>query len=299
MQPERGFPESLPLRFLNQDVRNSGTELMEMIHSEDARDAAVIDILEKLTTGWQSFACDPMPDAKSRAIQRLVLSGLAMTRLEYRVANFDTGDWILLRFVLSGQFVGDPVLRLIAAQCPPNWFDWNRMEPAAGVSVSQDHNDWTLAITDDGSRLRHLPNNRELLLETVRCHNSLAVVRKDGRKQGRGNTDEAVTFNTQININGDGYTEDDRERDAAVADRVLVQDRTPVSADLLSRHTGGVSSRTIRNALTNVRKVADGSGGGHGSHAWEYCEARDTLRNVQSGRLASVIWPDTAVELQV
>ncbi|MEO1994749.1 MAG: hypothetical protein ABGZ17_05685 [Planctomycetaceae bacterium] len=261
---------------------------MELLQPDDARDAAVIDILEKLTPEWQSFACDPMPDAMLNAIQRLIYSGFAKTRLEYRVTNFDTGDWIHLRFVLSGQFLGDPVLRMTAAQCPPNWFDWDRMKPASNVKVSQDQSDWMLAITDDGDRLRHLPDDRELLLEMVQCFNAKAVIRKDGGDQGRQGTSGA-----------DGYTEDDRKRDDAVADRVLVQDRTPVTARQLETYTDSeISVKTFKTRLAALGVPLISAGGnGRTKNEWEYCAARDALNACTSGELESWTFPETHVEL--
>lgn len=71
-------------------------------------------------------------------------------------------------------------------------------------------------------------------------------------------------------------------------------DTTSVDANRLANHAG-CGSRKIRDTLTNCNRVADGRG--RSGHQWRYCDALPILRDVNSGCLKSVVWPDSETEL--
>lgn len=158
-------------------------------------ESAIIETLNKLTPRWQSFASDTVTDVNRMAMTRLVVCGFAKTQLQYKVTNSATGEWIKLRYVLSGEFCGDPLMKYTAAQCPPDWFSTDQLNEMPGINVVTQENDWTLAITDDGDRLRKLPGNRWLLLNTVQCSNAKPTIIKEGFEQGRNLPFELRPFN--------------------------------------------------------------------------------------------------------
>ena len=162
-------------------------------------DEAILATLAELTTRWQSFTADPMPDSKRVALQRLIMCGFAKTKVAYKVANTTSSDWIRQRYVVSGQFLGIPLSKHIASQCPRDWFEDDHVTPRPGVTITTESNEWMLAITDDGDKLRKLPENRWLVLNTVCCHNAQATILKDGSETGRGGPHSADTSkNTEV-----------------------------------------------------------------------------------------------------
>jgi hypothetical protein len=163
---------------------------------------AILETLVALKPEWQSFASNSVLEANRRAMQRLVQCGFANTRLTYTVTNTQSGRWIRLRYVLSGQFLGNPLMKFMAAQCPRGWFSLTPLEPMPDVVVGTAENDWTLAITADGDRLRKLRDNRALLVQVAQCHNANPVIVKDGMEQGRENGIDQ----------SDGFTDEDRVR---------------------------------------------------------------------------------------
>lgn len=170
---------------------------VEMNSSDAPLESAILETLDALTPEWQSFADKSSLDANRRAMQRLIICGFAKTRLTYTVTHTQTGRWIRLRYVLSGQFVGDPLMKFVAAQCPREWFSLKPLKPMPNVIVATEANDWTLAITDDGDRLRRLPENRALLVQTVQSHNAKPLIIKDGMEHGQENKSDE----------GDGFTD--------------------------------------------------------------------------------------------
>ena len=158
-------------------------------------DEAIVSTLLELTPCWQSFACDPMPETKRVALQRLVLCGFAKMRLTYKVTNNATGDWKKLRYVLSGNFLengANELLRFHASQCPRDWFADDHVTTQPGVTATPESNDWTVASTGDWDKLRKLPDNRWHVLNTVCCHNERATILKDGIENGRDASSGAV-----------------------------------------------------------------------------------------------------------
>ena len=161
-------------------------------------DEAILSTLAELTTRWQSFAADPMPDSKRIALQRLILCGFAKTKVAYKVANTTTGDWIRQRYVVSGHFPGIPLSKHIAAQCPRDWFADDHVTTQPGVTITTEPNDWMLTITDDGDKVRKVPDNRWLVLNIVNCNNARATILKDGVESGRDIANQATTIDTSI-----------------------------------------------------------------------------------------------------
>ncbi len=157
-------------------------------------DEVIVSTLSELTTRWQSFTADPMPDAKRVALMRLVLCGFAKTKVAYKVTNTTTSDWNRQRYVVSGQFLGIPLSKHIASQCPRDWFEDDHVTPRPGVTITTESNEWILAITDDGDKLRKLPENRWLVLNTICCHNARATILKDGVESGRDASSGAVEY---------------------------------------------------------------------------------------------------------
>ena len=155
-------------------------------------DEAIVSTLAELTPRWQSFTADPMPDAKRDALTRLVMCGFAKMQVAYKVTNITTGDWIRQRYVVSGHFPGIPLSKHIAAQCPRDWFADDHVTTQPGVTITTEPNDWMLTITDDGDKLRKLPDNRWLVLNTVCCHNARATILKDGVESGRDIANQAT-----------------------------------------------------------------------------------------------------------
>ena len=149
---KRVFPESLP-QGVAQVFRSLEAEQMtvEMNTNHTPLETAILETLDALTPEWQSFAGKSTVEANRQAMQRLILCGFAKTRLTYTVTNTQSGRWVRLRYILSGQFVGDPLMKFVAAQCPRNWFSLKPLEPIPDVIVATEENDWTLAITADGS----------------------------------------------------------------------------------------------------------------------------------------------------
>ena len=173
---------------------------VEMNTNDTPLETAILETLNELTAKWQSFSSRELLEENRHAMQRLILCGFAKTRLTYKVTNTQSGCWVRLRYVLSGQFVGDPLMKFMAAQCPRGWFSLKPLEPIPDVVVGTEENDWTLAITADGDRLRKLSDSRSLLLQTVQGHNANPVIVKDGMEQGRDN----------VGDQGDGFTDEDR-----------------------------------------------------------------------------------------
>ena len=50
-------------------------------------ESAILDTLSDLTTEWQSFAGGATSDAKRNAMLRLIVCGIAKTRLHYTVSK--------------------------------------------------------------------------------------------------------------------------------------------------------------------------------------------------------------------
>ena len=162
-------------------------------------DEAILSTLAELTTRWHAFTADPMPDSKRFALQRLIMCGFAKTKVAYKVTNTTSSDWIRQRYVLSGDFLkngANALLRFHASQCPRDWFEDDHVTPRPGVTITTESNDWVLAITDDGDKLRKLPDNRWLVLNTVNCHNARETILKDGVEIGRDIADQATTIDT-------------------------------------------------------------------------------------------------------
>jgi hypothetical protein len=74
-------------------------------------------------------------------------------------------------------------------------------------------------------------------------------------------------------------------------------DATEVSAKRLSDHAGCVP-KVIKTALKACSPDVQASGR-NGGHKWRYSKAAAELRKVITGKLAGVIWPDSAAELSV
>ncbi len=159
-------------------------------------DEAILATLAELTTRWQSFTADPMPDSKRVALQRLIMCGFAKTKVAYKVTNTTSSDWIRQRYVVSGQFLGIPLSKHIASQCPRDWFADDHVTPQPGVTITTESNEWMLAITDDGDKLRKLPDNRWLVLNTVCCHNARETILKDGSVSGCDIANQATKIDT-------------------------------------------------------------------------------------------------------
>ncbi len=179
-----------------------------------AVETAIVEMLNELTPRWQSFASDSMSEAKRSAMIRLVVSGFAKTKLAYKITNHTTGEWIRQRYILSGQFVGDPLKRYCAAQCPPDWFSTDSLNEGPGIRVATEPNEWILAITDAGDQLR-LGSDRDLWLLWINECNAPACIIKDGTESGRdavphSNTADpirtTVTLGNHPQIDLDGKT---------------------------------------------------------------------------------------------
>lgn len=70
-----------------------------------------------------------------------------------------------------------------------------------------------------------------------------------------------------------------------------------VTAKQLADHVGCVS-KVIKTALQNCKPIILASGT-NGGHQWRYAEAIAILKNVKTGKLKDVAWPDTAAKLTV
>ncbi len=74
----------------------------------------------------------------------------------------------------------------------------------------------------------------------------------------------------------------------------LEPDQTPIDARPLAEHAG-VSPRLIRDALAKCKRVSDSTG--RTGHQWRYCDAVEALREIDSGKMKGIIWPDSVDEL--
>ena len=162
----------------------------------DPLDTAVVEMLNDLTPRWQSFASDSLSEAKRIAMIRLVVSGFAKTKLAYKITNSATGEWIRLRYILSGQFVGKPLVQYFAAQCPRDWFAADTLQEMPGIRTATEPNEWILAITDAGDQLRRGPD-RDLWLRFINECNAPPMILKDGSEFGR----DALPLGIKANSN--------------------------------------------------------------------------------------------------
>ena len=115
---------------------------------------AAIQTLSELTYEWKSFGGEAMTDAHRKAFQLLIENGFAKARFTWRISDRATGDWVLLRYSVSGCFAANPATMQsrFAANSPYGWFDQS-LNPAPGIQIVGVPQDWTLAITDRGERL--------------------------------------------------------------------------------------------------------------------------------------------------
>ena len=88
-----------------------------------------------------------------------------------------------------------------------------------------------------------------------------------------------------------------RSRPQQTAPAKTPADKTLVSADQLGAFAG-VGGKVIRNALRNAgcKPWVESTGKGN-PHWWRYCDAVEALQTVQSGKLRSFKWPESAADV--
>lgn len=174
---------------MKRDTDNQRCFQAKLDELSEPRDHAALAMFTKLSREWRSFASELNTDAIRQATQCLVESGMAKIRLCYKVTNVETGTWISVRLIITGYFL-DSAMKHVAAQCPPDWFDWERCEPKSGYFVTNE-NDWWLAITDEGERrLASIRTSQDPwkaleLLSTVREVKATATILRESCEHGR------------------------------------------------------------------------------------------------------------------
>lgn len=140
-------------------------------------DLAATKVLSELTLRWQCFASQGMTSVEQWAIRMLITCGIAKTQLGWKVSDLQSGDWLLLRYVVTGNFVGDPMMKVFSKQCPEGWIDPVTLKERQGVVISAEPNTWMLALTDYGSELRNRNLTGRQVVEAGRLQ---PVIAKDG-----------------------------------------------------------------------------------------------------------------------
>lgn len=158
------------------------------MNDEPLRNSEILEILQQLSPRWQCFDSESQNRRKIDVMQKLVTSGFAKSKIAIRIVNRNTGDWKLLRYIVSGEWIkagavkgslAGPIFNYISQSCDPTWFpiEGRAISAASGIDIHTEH-DWTLAITEAAEK--RWPASVEAIGEYVRNHCAPADIRRDG-----------------------------------------------------------------------------------------------------------------------
>jgi len=125
-------------------------------------DLAVNATLNELTTRFQTFADEAMSDATQHAIVSLITWGFAKSRIAFKIHHPPSGEWILVRYVVSGNFA-DRLRIVMFAECPAEWVEPGKPLPR----IVREPNAWDLKISDVGLRSRNALCGKKLIASQV------------------------------------------------------------------------------------------------------------------------------------
>ena len=118
---------------------------------------ALYETLKEITTRWQSFADESMTEGKQQALVLAITCGIARSKIAYKLLNPTTGEWIIVRYEVSGTF-STLLTKYLQAECPADWYEPGKPKPR----ITSQPNSWELRLTDKGADLQQRPLNEAI-----------------------------------------------------------------------------------------------------------------------------------------